>query len=530
MSGRAKGKRGAFLPHTNNVALVFVRAAWACACLEETGSMKTNVLRLWAAWAFTAALLAGGGQVASAQEPAAVAKVKALNDKAIEAYESLDLDQARTYLMEALEVCAAEGLNRHPVKAVAHLNLGIVLVGGLKEQEAGILQFRRAAEIDPKVRIPKRLTNPEIEAAFETGAKQALGRPTPAPTEAQPAPAPPKPAAGGARGRGAPGSGITHDPVRSAVGGQEISLTADVASDLQFDRLVLAYRPDGASGFLAREMEPDATGAFTARIPVPATLGASVAYYVEARGSGAESVAQNGTADEPHLVELAQSEGVAITEPGMGAPDFQESARVVPGGQRLYFAFGVGAGFGQAKGNPEVNPEYRVGDVLEDIEVNSMAAARLVHFAPEVGYFLSDRLLLSLQGRLQVTTGATEVHHTSCGDSGVCEPATGAIAFLGHATWLFGQGAFRPFASFALGGGAIRYLVDLGNYLQECGPTSNETCFDTIAAAGLMAGPSAGLLYALSDSLYLTAALNTLLVIPNASFNADLNLGLAFRM
>ena len=64
----------------------------------------------------------------------------------------------------------------------------------------------------------------------------------------------------------------------------------------------------------------------------------------------------------------------------------------------------------------------------------------------------------------------------------------------------------------------------------SCGPSSQDACLDTVAAAGLMAGPSAGLLYALSDSLYLTAALNTLLVIPNASFNADLNLGLAFRL
>ena len=169
------------------------------------------------------------------------------------------------------------------------------------------------------------------------------------------------------------------------------------------------------------------------------------------------------------------------------------------GGRRFWLAMGIGAGGGYAKGSPEVNPNYLDGTVAQAAATSAAwPRAKLLHFVPEIGYFVSPKLLLSVQGRLQYTTGATEVHHPSCGRHGVCKPATGAVAVLGKATWFLGDRATScsPYVSLLAGGGYIRYLVDLSQQLgSTCGPDGRTTCTDTVAGGGLLAGPAAGILY-----------------------------------
>ena len=59
-------------------------------------------------------MLVVGPATARAQDPEALARVRDLNKKAVDAYENLELEEARKSLMTALEICATEGLNRHP--------------------------------------------------------------------------------------------------------------------------------------------------------------------------------------------------------------------------------------------------------------------------------------------------------------------------------------------------------------------------------------------------------------------------------
>src|SRR5437016_11356632 len=125
---------------------------------------SSSLPKLIAAWVCGAVLAVAAP--AHAQDPEALAKVKDLNKKAIDAYEGLEMEEARKFLMQALELCAAEGLNKHPLKATTHVNLGVVLIGGFKQRDGGIKQFRRALEIESSVRIAKRLNNPEIQSAF----------------------------------------------------------------------------------------------------------------------------------------------------------------------------------------------------------------------------------------------------------------------------------------------------------------------------------------------------------------------------
>ena len=460
------------------------------------------------------------------QTPEALAKVRDLNKNAVEAYENLDLEEARKNLMQALELCATEGLNRHTLKAQTHVNLAVVLVGGLKQKDAAIKQFQRALEIDAAIRVPKRLSNPEIQSAFDTAIKEmgsvgpsnALAQPLP-PSEGPAAPAQP---AGPASAREV----ISHKSVPAGKSGAAVPVTARMAPGFTFERLVLAYRPEGATDFLARDMERDESGEYVARIPEPATHGESVAYYLEARARNGQALASNGTGDDPHVIRLSVD--------GTGPPVAEVEREEVPEepgrprapASRLWLGLGLGTGGGWAKGTPEVNRNYQdeATRQVRGLTWENTAMAKLMHFAPEVGFFLSPKLMLSVQGRLQLTTGATEVRHPSCKPSGVCKPASGAIAVLGKATWMMREGhAFRPFVSLGAGGGHIRYVVDLGDMplMPDCGPNRDLTCIDTVAGGGFLVGPSAGFIYDLPNSFSLTATLHSLMGIPDTAYNLD---------
>jgi hypothetical protein len=137
-------------------------------------------------------------------------------------------------------------------------------------------------------------------------------------------------------------------------------------------------------------------------------------------------------------------------------------------------------------------------------------------------------MILSVQARLQVVTGATEVHDGTC-EGGICKPAPGAVAVLAKATWLFGEnGGLRPYFSLAAGGGQLRHLVSVP--LNDCGAMKNLECIDTVVGGPLLLGPSAGLAYPLTSSMFFNASVNTLLGLPNITANADVNIGLGMKL
>src|SRR5262249_4334926 len=73
----------------------------------------------------------------------------------------------------------------------------------------------------------------------------------------------------------------------------------------------------------------------------------------------------------------------------------------------------VGSGVGWTTGN---------GEIFANDKVNppGFAMAKLMHFAPEVGYYISPELMLSVQLRFQLITGATELHSTQgCGSDNI---------------------------------------------------------------------------------------------------------------
>ena len=125
------------------------------------------VLRSIFAFVLLLTLAAMPRVAAAANEEAAVKKVTNLNIKALEAYNKQDYEAARTLLKEALEVCAASGLDKHPIRARTHIHFGVVAIVGFKQREVGMKQFKKALEVQPDIKLTKQLVTPELQDAFE---------------------------------------------------------------------------------------------------------------------------------------------------------------------------------------------------------------------------------------------------------------------------------------------------------------------------------------------------------------------------
>jgi hypothetical protein len=497
--------------------------------------------------------------VARAQATAddAVAKITQLNKDAVTAYQAKKYEDARKILKQALDLADASSLEQHPITARTHIHMGIVIITGFKQRELGIKQFKKAIEIQAGINLTKALVTPELTDAFAeakggTGVAPAATPPAaagPAASPGAPAASPGAPAASPGAPAASPGApaaspatenppapeapsaeepaeepevpstGLIHEPVTEGKKGSAISITVAVEADLKFHKMVLAYRPEGASVFMGREMKEVAEGRYGAEIPTTATLGGEVAYYVEADDGDGNPVAAVGAVDKPLFIKLAGAHAA------VRKPDEEEEQEEEGPDHRYFAALLAGSGFGWATG---------VGDTNHDVMITpaGIAPASLFQLAPEFGYWWSSSLMVSLQLRYQHISGTTDVfvgtkdYHT----------ANYAFAVLGKATWKFGEDKLHPFFSLAGGVGQIRHVVTLKNVklvngVTQCGTSSkmdNEACVDTIAAGPILLGPGGGLFYDLTDSLSVVVEADSVIGITNFTFNVDINAGVSY--
>ena len=284
-----------------------------------------------------------------------------------------------------------------------------------------------------------------------------------------------------------------------------------VQNELAFDKLVLAYRPEGDSDFRGREMKLVSEGTYRSEIPPEGTRGRMVAYYIEARDKDGAPVAGRASAQAPLVISL---EG----EPSR-APDEDEADATALLGRRLFVAVLVGTGAGWAKGNGDTNADTMFRPA-------SVEPAWLGQLAPEIGYWVSSTLLLSLQGRFQAVTGTTDVY----ADGRVYHTASYAVAGFVKGSWVANAaGRAHPFFSLAAGFGQIRHVVELTSLGATCGPSQHEACVDTIATGPVAVGPGGGLFFDFGEHVLGVFELDTQLTFPAYSVNLDGNLGVAVR-
>jgi hypothetical protein len=455
---------------------------------------------------------------AHADDTAALNKVVELNRKALKTYDDLDMETSLRLLKEAIELCNLEGLQRHRAAARTHIHLGVVYVAGLKQRNEGLVEFRRAVGIDPAIRVTRSVSNPEVEAVFAE-ALAAGGEPLS--TESAPV-APrthPTRAVAATPAGAAKESAINHPPVTEAVVGKAIEIKAQVPRSAHSQRVVLAYRagPDGE--FLAREMRPivSAPGWYHEKIPADAIQSAEVSYYIEAQDDDGQPLIASGTQAAPHVINIV-SETTDAADALSAGNDVDRGGHAHP----LWFVLAVGGGAGYYSGSPEMNSVDDHGGALES---SGTQMATLGHLAPELGYFHSEHLLLSLQARIQFVTGSEDVTYAGR----TYKTSKTALAGLAKLSYFLTEASahFQPFVALEAGMGEIRYAVKTTPLL-GCGQNGGTgACKDTVRGGLGLFGAAVGFVYMLGDHLGLYASLNGLVGAPNFAVDGDLNLGVA---
>ena len=125
----------------------------------------------WLALAGAACLL-----VAAAARPALAIDaggIDKLSKQALEAFDGLNFDQAKSLLEKAIADAGESGLDKDASVARAHLNLGMVLIAGFQQRDEAIQHFKAALSIQPKIAPPAGLFNPEAQSAFDEAKESA---------------------------------------------------------------------------------------------------------------------------------------------------------------------------------------------------------------------------------------------------------------------------------------------------------------------------------------------------------------------
>jgi hypothetical protein len=442
--------------------------------------------------AFALAFAWAGPVRAQANKDDLASTVSKLNKKALDEYENLNFEEARKILKDALDFCRQAGLDQHPVTARTNIHLGVVVLTGFKQREAAAKYFRKALEIQPDIKMTKSLANPEIQAAFDevVAAVKGGGATAPSPVKTPPSEV-----------------GISHEPVTRALQGQKIPISATLEPSLSPDKVVLWFRGTGPD-FNAVEMTEATPGNYTADIPITATSGSQVSYYLEAH-KGGQPISVMGSRSQPLLVTLTGPTPPVVVQQRPRPRELLPH----PAEPSFYLGLGVGTGVGWATGAGEINS-------MHVADPSGFALAQILHLGPELGYFLSPDLLLSVQARIQFLSGLTQQTCTGC-----ASPPSTAVAVFARLTWFLSTDKLKPYLSGSVGGGRIRHVAEFPKF-RDCGDGMT-VCVESIPAGAVLLGPGAGIAYSVTPVFALVAGLNSQVGFPRFTFNVDLNAGFA---
>ena len=260
-----------------------------------------------------------------------VGKITLLNRKALEAYQHLEFETAMRLLNEALDHSERAGLTQHPIRARTFVTLGIVSLGGFRQRDQAVKYFRKALQIQPEVRLSPGLANPDIQAAFD---EAIAGLSTPGSEDLPPEKA------------------LVHEPVRVGEADKPVPILVVPDKDLDATSVVLRYRASTASAFTDLAMKKGSSGGFEAAIPVSATAGEHVAYFIEARRANGSVLVGRGTAADPIVVALARPTApvaAGVVQSGPSTPRGVRQAAVLRDPRRDRVRVGERNGRGDAR-------------------------------------------------------------------------------------------------------------------------------------------------------------------------------------
>ena len=429
-------------------------------------------------------------------DSAAVEKITKLNKKAVDEFENLNFDQARKILKDALDACSRAGLDSSQIAARTHVHLGVVLFAGFKQKDEALAEFKKALEMAPDVKLDKLLATPEIQEVFDQAVAEQKGE--------------------GGGEKAAAGRGRRHhpragDPVGAGQGDPNQHDARFVGQGEEGHAVVQRRRVGGLrrardAGAVARELDGR-----DPRLGDPGGQGLVLHRGRRRRRPGGR---QEGVGRRTAW--WSSCAGRAARALGQKKKAAPAPKKEEPEGATWYVGLGVGSGFGWTTGTGEINP-------ADKVKPAGFAPAKLGQVSPEVGYFLSPDLLLSLQVRFQLVSGTTDLHGPGAGSA-----PSYALAGFARARWLFDAGDVHPFVGALVGGGTIRHVAAF-NSVPTCGSSGKQTCVDSMKAGPVFVGGTGGVIYNVTPTFGLTGETNLALGFTNFTFNVDINVGVALE-
>src|SRR5262249_17269309 len=114
--------------------------------------------------------LALPGSAVAQQDP--VKNAERLNKKAMEDYDALEFEAARTKLQSAMQKLLDAGQDETATAAKVYISLGMVYIAGFHDKNRGVQQFTEALKIDGTVQLDPERATPELQEAFEEAQKK----------------------------------------------------------------------------------------------------------------------------------------------------------------------------------------------------------------------------------------------------------------------------------------------------------------------------------------------------------------------
>jgi hypothetical protein len=444
-------------------------------------------LQRWICLGIALTVLTVSGGADAQVRAASLSRIKLLNKKAMDEYDSLEFEAAKSALLEAVAVAEGAKIERGKTLTATYLNLGIVFGAGLNDRINAIKYFTAALRISRAATLNPARATPSLEEMFKTAGENA-------------AKDPPKPKA----------PPFVHTPVDEAVTGRRVKLYAKVNPVLNPNSVVVFYRITGSEDFMEVKMRQVRTGTWFGVIPARNVRGRSIYYYVEAMDETGDRLGGSGTATSPNIISIKRGP-IGGSGPGQRRPPPKKPK---PGDKVVSIAVMVGAGIGVVHGGHSEHEHQQQQGSVRTVEINPGGALSPFHIAPEVSYHINASWHVSLLGRIQVLNAISGGQESK-------------LSLLGEvrAKRFFGDDALRFYLAFGAGAGQIRHRIPLGDY-DEKDPNNRTDIVDSRVGGIVAFGLGGGLVYMFSSVVGLAVELNGLILVPDFAANLDANLGI----
>jgi tetratricopeptide (TPR) repeat protein len=533
-------------------------------------------------FAFTLFLQIGVASAAKKSQDT-LGRVVEVNKQALAQLQSGKYDAARDALWNAIAILNDANLANHEISARTHVHLAAVYLTGFNDRNKAVRQFVMALKINPDIKITPQVETAALDEAFDAARTQLSLAPA-ARTGAAPAAAPapaveagPTTTAASETGSRKRGKKLADEPEPPPPSKVDQALFCPVPSEIppKEDVIVrcvtqkkprhatatLFYHEAGAENFTPLPMIRSSKGWLSATVPGSAVTGTAFQFYVSAKVPGAKEPVEMGTAESPTMMPISEgapplnNAGLALLLRGGGAsskPVAVEADDNAPLAEierqyaedealrkyhrryvgSLFLSLGGGLGMTYHGAMKASGHFVRTADG-SDITALPVGAgsnpASIGQLVPELGYVVSEKLALSIQGRIQYAP------YDSTGLVGGTPPPKWAVALFARVQYAFLTAAnFQAFASGVAGGGVtantflgyIPKTCDSQKYLANCRDGTDHS--NVVGAGRVAAGVGLGMLYHLSRWMGIWVEGRGLSSVAPTMLLGEVNAGLSF--